>query len=411
MYPHQTQTHLAEWLPKSASKSVKEAIVGLLRETSSPNDAEVAAIVDDLTEPEIALGARDFMDPSKPWRRKMKIGSDDYSGVRQGLYPGQEYTHSYGRYRLEVASGLRLVAVGANGGYMNDAMFLVLEERWIYVKAADDQHRDRLIAEIEDHIERANVIVRSWNETDLPSAVQHELKRQQQERAALDQRTASLEGAGFTPATKAGPQPVPLRDTKPPRRAPRRSSPAAFPDGDTYVVTADQFERVLECVATHRENVERLRGAGAAPSAGEDDHRDALLLSLNIRFENGTAESFSKTGKTDIRLSVDGHGILFFECKIWAGPASVDGALEQLLTKYLTYRDRRAVMVLFVRNRANPSLIQPKAFTHIQNAHKGLRVDNVAGFPVMRIPVPKGDGRVVDVAVVVIVVDSAAPRS
>lgn len=86
---------------------------------------------------------------------------------------------------------------------------------------------------------------------------------------------------------------------------------------------------------------------------GEEDLRDYALAFLESRYESAVAsgESFNKEGKTDIILkSVEGNNLFVAECKVWSGAEQFHKTIEQLFG-YLTWRDTKAAIIFFVRNK------------------------------------------------------------
>jgi hypothetical protein len=81
----------------------------------------------------------------------------------------------------------------------------------------------------------------------------------------------------------------------------------------------------------------------------EEGLRDELLVHLRLHFPSTSGETFNKLGKTDILVSHDGGTVFVAECKFWAGEKSYLEAVSQLLG-YLTWRDSKAALVLFVTN-------------------------------------------------------------
>lgn len=407
VFPMHRDPTLAKWLPQANAGRVKKAVTSALDYRGATDEAAVvSSIVDQMQVDEIELGEWAYL--AKPWVRNQTVAASDLSAARLGLYPGDRYPTSYTVYRCPVVRGSKLVTVGVNGGHRLDPMFVSFNAGHIEVRAADDEHRDRQLDHIRQHVNAANDIVKRWNVTGLPTVVEGEFRRQHNQQRSADARAAELQKAGFAPAAVSKPRPLPLPDVRKNTSTVRR--PKQPTSGVRFTLTAEQFRGVLEVVATHVDQVERQPGAGAPSTSGEDDHRDQLLHALNLVFCDASSESFSKLGKTDIRLIIDDDGYLYFECKIWSGPSAISDALEQLLEKYLIYRDNFGVIVMFIRDIADPTKLTPKALTHIEQRHDGVRVDDVAGFPVMRILVPDGDGRSVAVAVVMVVVDSAPKR-
>jgi len=83
----------------------------------------------------------------------------------------------------------------------------------------------------------------------------------------------------------------------------------------------------------------------------EEGLRDTILTGLQTAFPkySATGETFNAEGKTDILLKYNSENLFVAECKIWAGQASVNPAIDQLMN-YLTWRDSKTALILFVQN-------------------------------------------------------------
>ena len=68
-------------------------------------------------------------------------------------------------------------------------------------------------------------------------------------------------------------------------------------------------------------------------------------------------ETFNKSGKTDIQLRYDSSVVFIAECKFWKGEKSFLKTLDQLL-KYLTWRDSKTSVIIFVRNKNFSSVLE-----------------------------------------------------
>ena len=93
---------------------------------------------------------------------------------------------------------------------------------------------------------------------------------------------------------------------------------------------------------------------------GEEDLRDHLLLQLAPRFKNEgtmTGETFSKVGKTDILYRYNNSNVFLAECKFWKGQAQYLETISQLLS-YLTWRDSKAAVIMFVKNKEMSSVLE-----------------------------------------------------
>lgn len=77
-----------------------------------------------------------------------------------------------------------------------------------------------------------------------------------------------------------------------------------------------------------------------------------FVLSLEQRFESVTAtgETFNHSGKTDILLknAEDGSNLFIAECKFWHGEKHFLEAISQLFDRYLTWRDTKTALLVFV---------------------------------------------------------------
>ena len=98
----------------------------------------------------------------------------------------------------------------------------------------------------------------------------------------------------------------------------------------------------------------------------EERLRDQILVSLHAIYGAGSAETFSKRGKTDIYLPWRDNAVFIAECKWWTGKkAFIEEALPQLLDRYIVWRDTHTAMILFIKNKGVSSVIQ-KAVESIQ---------------------------------------------
>lgn len=96
---------------------------------------------------------------------------------------------------------------------------------------------------------------------------------------------------------------------------------------------------------------------------GKDEEalRDQFLLFLETRHEGTTAtgETFNKEGKTDILLKYqDGTNLFIAECKIWHGEEHFLDAISQLFDRYLTWRDSKVAVIVFVKNKEISKVIK-----------------------------------------------------
>jgi hypothetical protein len=101
---------------------------------------------------------------------------------------------------------------------------------------------------------------------------------------------------------------------------------------------------------------------GTCQKLEEEDLRDMLLGTLNTHFDSmASGETFSKNGKTDIRIQFKNKSAYIAECKIWYGISEFKKAITQLFS-YTTWRDIKTSLIIF--NKEN------KDFTAIINKIK-----------------------------------------
>ncbi|WP_327749803.1 hypothetical protein [Streptomyces europaeiscabiei] len=135
-------------------------------------------------------------------------------------------------------------------------------------------------------------------------------------------------------------------------------------------VLADaDYEDALRVLKNARNQLER--SPSVVGKLDEEEIRDLLLLALNSQFEGAAAgEVFNFKGKTDILIRVEDRHVFIGECKFWKGPKTITDTLDQLLG-YLTWRDTKAAVLLFVRDKAFSDIVT-KALDRLE-AHPNFK--------------------------------------
>ncbi len=129
------------------------------------------------------------------------------------------------------------------------------------------------------------------------------------------------------------------------------------------------YQAALAVLRNSRNALERTPSLAA--KLDEEQIRDLLLVNLNAQFEGDAAgEVFNGEGKTDILIRVGDRNIFIGECKVWDGPGSMEEALGQIF-KYLVWRDTKAAILLFIRNKDVTAVIK-KAVEKIE-AHPNYK--------------------------------------
>ncbi len=107
------------------------------------------------------------------------------------------------------------------------------------------------------------------------------------------------------------------------------------------------YVEILQTIFDLGKAMERL--PATYQDRNEEQLRDHFLLILQLVFEGtATGETFNRQGKTDILLRHANSNVFIAECKFWKGKKQHLAAITQLL-KYLTWRDSKAAVVVFVK--------------------------------------------------------------
>ncbi|MBE9100761.1 hypothetical protein [Vacuolonema iberomarrocanum] len=150
--------------------------------------------------------------------------------------------------------------------------------------------------------------------------------------------------ASGTPSTFS----VPLKRTPiiPNKPKPKVKTKGFKPDP---AIDAAIYHQILTITHDVGKQFERLPSTYAGK---EEEHlRDHMLLFLEPNFKgSATGETFNKKGKTDILLRYEGSNVFIAELKYWHGKKAYLETITQLLS-YLTWRDSKAAVILFVSNK------------------------------------------------------------
>lgn len=133
------------------------------------------------------------------------------------------------------------------------------------------------------------------------------------------------------------------------------------------------YQDILQIVHDIGKEFERLPSLYAGK---EEEHlRDHILMLLEPNFEgSATGETFNKKGKTDILLRYESSNVFIGECKFWKGQKSFLNTISQLLG-YLTWRDSKAAVIMFVPNKEFSSVLK-SAKDSVGNHNNFLKVVN-----------------------------------
>ncbi len=148
---------------------------------------------------------------------------------------------------------------------------------------------------------------------------------------------------------------IPTQRTKAIAQKPK---PAVTEKGYTPEPTIDNtiYVQILKIIHDVGKQFERMP---STYSGKEEEHlRDHILLNLEPNFEGtATGETFNKSGKTDILLRYESKNVFIAELKFWHGQKGFLDTITQLLG-YLTWRDSKSAVVMFVRNKSFTTVLE-----------------------------------------------------
>lgn len=218
----------------------------------------------------------------------------------------------------------------------------------IYQKDPEEfvRYKKDLINSAFSNLEGANVVVQRWN-NNLQNLVNTLFQRQKEKflqennffsaiNVKVNKNTESI----FTAPTvkkKIIPQPP----------TSKKVEFASYPQ-----MNKEMYDDILKVIYDAGKNMEKK----PALYIGKDEEglRDQFLFILETRYESVTAtgETFNRDGKTDIILKYanDGSNLFVAECKFWHGSSEFLKAISQLFDKYLTWRDSKVAVIMFVTN-------------------------------------------------------------
>ena len=110
-------------------------------------------------------------------------------------------------------------------------------------------------------------------------------------------------------------------------------------------------------------------------SLDEEGIRDYFLPHLNSisKSHAATGETFNKKGSTDILIQDNkGNNVFIAECKLWKGRSYLLEAIDQLLERYVSWRDEKTALLVFNKDVAGFSEVIRKGVEAVKNHPNSL---------------------------------------
>lgn len=132
---------------------------------------------------------------------------------------------------------------------------------------------------------------------------------------------------------------------------------------DKIALLSDKgYEDILMHIRNYGKNLEKFKNL--YDKFDEEGFREFFLPHLNSisKKHSATGETFNKIGKTDILIQDEnGLNVFIAECKLWNGESELLKAVDQLLERYVTWRDEKVALIIFNKNMKNFSELLTKA--------------------------------------------------
>lgn len=122
-------------------------------------------------------------------------------------------------------------------------------------------------------------------------------------------------------------------------------------------ISHQAYEQILREIEIFGRNLEKLKSLHS--KFDEEGFRDFFIPHLNsISFNHSASgETFNKIGKSDILIQdKEGVNVFIAECKIWHGEKELQKALDQLIERYVSWRDEHTALIIF--NKDNDKFTQ-----------------------------------------------------
>jgi hypothetical protein len=360
----------------------------------------------DYTLEDVVIGDRDQV--TSKGTRPAKLRAYDHFDERTYEYEGVRVQLQIPFSGPEVVWGYRPSQSYVGGAYGNVQLH---SDHFLFVGEAKALTSDQVLAALDQAISELqqtaawiNGEVRVWRQ-----GLQTLLNTAARERRENLAGIAALDEALGIPVHSAAPErqiPIPVS------RKPLRPRPPHASGEGTITVTrylaSDVYEDVLRTIEQMTRAMERTP---TAAKLGEEELRNLVLTVLNANYEgNVRGEVFNGVGKSDILLSWEGENAFIGECKVWTGPAALRAAIGQLLG-YVTWRDTKAALVLFIKSGRATDIIA-KAAAEIESHSSYVKSKRSQDDAVRRdfvIRAPSDEQRRIDLALIPVVVMPQTP--
>ncbi len=302
-----------------------------------------------------------------------EIAGRDLPSVFYGSDPNQRFTRKVVEYHVPVHGNTELLSFHASNVFSTATIYggLSIENSSICFSLEDIYNEPKRIEEA-FHTSKNTVIGKinsvkmelDQYHNELPSFVQNEINnRIQKINHANDYKSkfkypirkknvpTAFESPRIVKKKKISPKPISTTNKKINQR----------------FISDEDFTHVLgllqDCGKNWECHPEIYKGKG------EEALRDYLIFVLAPNIEGVVAgEAYNKKGKTDIAIKHESTNLFIAECKIWKGAKVFTETIDQILG-YLTWRDAKAAIMMFVPNQDISSVIKTADETTMKHSN------------------------------------------
>lgn len=316
------------------------------------------------------------------------------------VYQGKSYPKQVLTYYVPVYGDLRLLPLMPSSRILwttevdllaNSISFKIVN--WRNKVEEIKGEADRIVANLEIQAGNVNAEVMQWNTKLVEQARQMVVARKRQlleQSNVLKALGVSINEAAAVPEAFR----VPLTKKKPIIEKPEASAGQYSPEP---TLEYSVYQSILKIC--FEMGVEMERHPSVTLGKDEETLRDHFLMQLSPHFSSVTGETFNMQGKTDILIRHEGKNVFVAECKYWTGFKAYLEAVDQLLS-YLTWRDSKSAILLFIQNREiGPVLAQIAKRTKEHPCFVNSVAQDTHGWHRFRFHLPDDKSRGVDVTV------------
>jgi hypothetical protein len=212
-----------------------------------------------------------------------------------------------------------------------------------------NKHSSEDVEKIAQQLEALRQAVKQFN-SQLPGMIRTYLGQKQAQAQKATQTSAGIRWPiKKRPDATSIPAPPAIRKKIVPPR-PASPTPAA-----TLSLLEEHYKQILDIIQNMSIAMERSPKAFAKL---EEEHlRFHFLMQLNGQYEGeAMGEAFNYNGQTDILVRSGGHNLFIAECKFWGGEQVLLSTTSQLF-KYVTWRDTKTAIIMFVKRKSFQGII------------------------------------------------------